>query len=432
MDIVEKIVFFEVIHMIVETRQGKLKGKEENGVYAFLNIPYAENAGRFKKAAPPKSYDGVRDATKAGPVFPQTTGRLSFVMGTTQEEKNCSENAFRLNIWTPDISEPGRLPVIIFMHGGAWITGGGSIPWYYGDKIVRKSVELGAPAVFVNINYRLGIFGSAYLPGVAERNCTYKDVLMAMDWIRENIAAFGGDPDNLHVGGQSAGAWYTVAMMGNPEFRRGIRSASLFSLPANDPPKSEDHMAAMMAEVLRAGGEGTTGESLKDMETSELLGIQMAAAKVPTTDLCVYMPMVEDGLLPEDIYSAAVENSPKNIKVFANNNRQEYAAFLARDASSYGDGYLAEVKRLSDRTFVTPTNEFVFALEKAGHEVFNYSFPYESRQQNVYGCHCFDVPFLFGTFDAWANAPFLQGLTLGEMLAIGDAYRELWLKVILG
>lgn len=418
--------------MIVETRQGKLRGTEENGVFTFLNIPYAENAGRFKKAAPPKSYDGVRDATKAGPVFPQTTGRLSFVMGTTQEEKNCSENAFRLNIWTPDISEPGRLPVIIFMHGGAWITGGGSIPWYYGDKIVRKSVELGTPAVFVNINYRLGIFGSAYLPGVAERNCTYKDVLMAMDWIRENIAAFGGDPDNLHVGGQSAGAWYTVAMMGNPEFCRGIRSASLFSLPANDPPKSEDHMAAMMDEVLRAGGEGTTGESLKDMETSELLGIQMAAAKVPTTDLCVYMPMVEEGLLPEDIYSAAVENSPKEIKIFANNNRQEYAAFLARDASSYGDGYLAEVKRLSDRTFVTPTNEFVFALEKAGHEVFNYSFPYESRQQNVYGCHCFDVPFLFGTFDAWANAPFLQGLTLGEMLAIGDAYRELWLKVILG
>lgn len=418
--------------MIVETRQGKLRGTEENGVFTFLNIPYAENAGRFKKAAPPKSYDGVRDATKAGPVFPQTTGRLSFVMGTTQEEKNCSENAFRLNIWTPDISEPGRLPVIIFMHGGAWITGGGSIPWYYGDKIVRKSVELGTPAVFVNINYRLGIFGSAYLPGVAERNCTYKDVLMAMDWIRENIAAFGGDPDNLHVGGQSAGAWYTVAMMGNPEFCRGIRSASLFSLPANDPPKSEDHMAAMMAEVLRAEGEGTTGESLKDMETSELLGIQMAAAKVPTTDLCVYMPMVEEGLLPENIYSAAVENSPKNIKVFANNNRQEYAAFLARDASSYGDGYLAEVKRLSDRTFVTPTNEFVFALEKAGHEVINYSFPYESRQQNVYGCHCFDVPFLFGTFDAWANAPFLQGLTLGEMLAIGDAYRELWLKVILG
>lgn len=418
--------------MIVETKQGKLRGTEENGVFAFLNIPYAENAGRFKKAAPPKSYDGVRDATKAGPVFPQTTGRLSFVMGTTQEEKNCSENAFRLNIWIPDISEPGRLPVIIFMHGGAWITGGGSIPWYYGDKIVRKSVELGTPAVFVNINYRLGIFGSAYLPGVAERNCTYKDVLMAMDWIRENIAAFGGDPDNLHVGGQSAGAWYTVAMMGNPEFCRGIRSASLFSLPANDPPKSEDHMAAMMDEVLRAGGEGTTGESLKDMETSELLGIQMAAAKVPTTDLCVYMPMVEEGLLPEDIYSAAVENSPKEIKIFANNNRQEYAAFLARDASSYGDGYLAEVKRLSDRTFVTPTNEFVFALEKAGHEVFNYSFPYESRQQNVYGCHCFDVPFLFGTFDAWANAPFLQGLTLGEMLAIGDAYRELWLKVILG
>lgn len=421
--------------MIVETRQGKLEGKEENGVFAFLNIPYAQNAGRFRKAVPPKPYDGVRDATKAGPVFPQTTGRLSFVMGTTEEEKNCSEDAFRLNIWTPSADGEDiagrKLPVIIFMHGGAWITGGGSIPWYYGDKIVQKSVELGTPAVFVNINYRLGIFGSTYLPGVAERNCTYKDVLMAMEWIRNNITAFGGDPDNLHVGGQSAGAWYTVAMMGNPEYCRGIRSASLFSLPANDPPKSEDHMTAMMEEVLAAGGAGTTAESLVNMKTEDLLGIQMAAAKVPTTDLCVYMPMVEEGLLPEDIYRAAVENSPKDIKIFANNNRQEYAAFLAKDAESYGDGYLAEVKRLSDRTFVTPTNKFVFALEKAGHKVFNYSFPYESHQPDVYGCHCFDVPFLFGTFDDWANAPFLQGMDADEMRAIGDAYRELWLKVIL-
>lgn len=421
--------------MLVKTRQGLLRGNESDGVLAFLNVPYAESAGRFQKAIPPKSYEGVRDATSAGPVFPQTKGRLSFVMGTTREEKNYSEDAFRLNIWTPSVDGSdiaGRsLPVIIFMHGGAWITGGGAIPWYYGDKIVRKSVELGTPAVFVNLNYRLGIFGSAFLPGIAEPNCTYKDVLMAMDWIRENIAAFGGNPENLHVGGQSAGAWYTVAMMGNPKFCHGIRSASLFSLPANDPPKSEHQMSAMMGEVLATGGAGSTGESLKTMTTEELLGIQMAAAKVPTTDLCVYMPMVEEGLLPADIYGAAVENAPKDIKIFANNNRQEYAAFLAKDAEKMGAGYLTEVKRLSDRTFVTPTNDFVFALERAGHEVFNYSFPYESKQPDVYGCHCFDVPFLFGTFDAWANAPFLQGMDADQMRAIGDAYRELWLKVIL-
>lgn len=423
--------------MQVETRQGLLNGGVHDGVLSFLNIPYAEFNGRFQKAASPKPYDGVRDATKAGPVFSQTKGRLSFVMGTTEEEKNCSEDAFRLNIWAPDAASPqelaGRkLPVIIFMHGGAWVTGGGSIPWYYGDEIVRKSVQLGTPAVFVNLNYRLGVFGSAYFPGTAEPNCTYKDVLMAMDWIRENIAAFGGDPDSLHVGGQSAGAWYTVAMMANPKFSRGLRSASLFSLPANDPPKSVERMQAMMNEVLKAAGPGADGETLKNMDTADLLKIQMAAAKVPSTDLCVYMPMVEEGMIPSDIYTAAVQNAPKEMRIFANNNRQEYAAFLAGNAEEMGSGYLAEVKRLSDRTFVTPTNQFVFALEKAGQKVLNYSFPYESKQPNVYGCHCFDVPFLFGTFDAWSNAPFLQNIDAEEARSIGDAYRELWLKFILG
>lgn len=255
---------------------------------------------------------------------------------------------------------------------------------------------------------------------------------MAMDWIRENIAAFGGDPDSLHVGGQSAGAWYTVAMMANPKFSRGLRSASLFSLPANDPPKSVERMQAMMNEVLKAAGPGADGETLKNMDTADLLKIQMAAAKVPSTDLCVYMPMVEEGMIPSDIYTAAVQNAPKEMRIFANNNRQEYAAFLAGNAEEMGSGYLAEVKRLSDRTFVTPTNQFVFALEKAGQKVLNYSFPYESKQPNVYGCHCFDVPFLFGTFDAWSNAPFLQNIDAEEARSIGDAYRELWLKFILG
>ena len=174
-----------------------------------MDVPYASDAGRFKIAQPARPWEGTRDATKPGPVFPQTAGRLSFVMGNTAEEKNQSEGAFSVNIWTPDTE--GRCPVLFWMHGGAFMTGGGAIPWYSGEALARDK-----GIVVVNVSYRLGVLGNLYLPEIADVNLSVHDVNQALVWVHENIRYFGGDPDNITIAGQSAGAWYAVVMMGDP------------------------------------------------------------------------------------------------------------------------------------------------------------------------------------------------------------------------
>ena len=178
----------------IDIPQGKIAGLDLEGCKQFLDVPYASDSGRFKRAQRAPQWEGIRDAAKPGPVFPQAAGRLSFVMGNTEEEKNQSEGAFSVNIWTPDTE--GAYPVLFWMHGGAFMTGGGAIPWYSDEAFAR---EMGI--VVVNVSYRLGVLGNLYLPGVADTNLSVHDVNQALIWVHDNIRYFGGDPDNITIAG---------------------------------------------------------------------------------------------------------------------------------------------------------------------------------------------------------------------------------------
>src|SRR5215475_11221120 len=182
----------------VSTSCGTLRGQVRDGVASFLGIPYAASPTgslRFQAPAPPKPWTGIRDVFTYGPTPPKPDYPPPF--DTLFAEPNVAGNDWlNLNVWTPD--PPGsRLPVMVWIHGGAFANGNSAIPLYDGHAFARDGV------VLVTINYRLGVDGFALLPG-RPANRGLLDQIAALEWVRDNISAFGGDPQNVTIFGESA------------------------------------------------------------------------------------------------------------------------------------------------------------------------------------------------------------------------------------
>lgn len=209
---------------VVTTVQGAVRGlRQEDGTAAFLNIPYAApplGAGRFAPPEPHEPWGGVRDATVPGPNAPQSERRLGSIDMAPYFGDGWSrgEDYLTVNVWTPAVAQ-SDLPVMVFVHGGGFVAGSTRSAMYDGSAFARDGV------VLVTLNYRLGIAGFLDLPG-APANRGLLDVVAALRWVRENIAGFGGDPDNVTLFGQSAGATVVGGVLATAEatglFRRAI------------------------------------------------------------------------------------------------------------------------------------------------------------------------------------------------------------------
>ncbi|MEU4657721.1 carboxylesterase family protein [Streptomyces sp. NPDC023723] len=205
------------------TARGAVRGLRQDGTVAFRNIPYAappRGAARFAPPRPHAPWDGVRDATVPGPNAPQSERRLGSVdmspyFGTGWAK---GEDYLTVNVWAPETAD-GGLPVMVFVHGGAFVAGSTRSALFDGTAFARDGV------VLVTLNYRLGVAGFLDLPG-APANRGLLDVLAALHWVQENIAAFGGDPGNVTLFGQSAGATVVAGTLADPAaaglFRRAI------------------------------------------------------------------------------------------------------------------------------------------------------------------------------------------------------------------
>ena len=399
---------------VIDIPQGKLEGSDLKGCVQFLNVPYASDGGRFKKAQRVRRWEGVRNAAEPGPVFPQTTGRLSFVMGNTKEEKKQSESAFSVNIWTPDTR--GAYPVLFWMHGGAFMTGGGAIPWYSGEAFAR---EMGI--VVVSVSYRLGVLGNLYLPEIADTNLSVHDVNQALIWVHDNIRYFGGDPDNITIAGQSAGAWYAVVMMGNPALNGLYRRAGLFSFNGGTAPYLKAEAAAMTDILLRKLGIGDPKE-LCSLSVQDILAAQKIAVNQPERLNIPFLPVIDDRTIFPDYIRQAALNADPSVEIFCGTVSHESTPFVACLEGESEEQYLARVRKNTEIAFVNDTELLLRYLGNAGHDIYRYEFAYESAMPHVHACHCFDIPFLLRNFDKWEEAPFLQNIDPGECRRVSDAY----------
>ena len=254
--------------------QGKLLGLTDGGVSAFLGIPYAAppvGAGRW---APPREAIGwrgvTRKATKFGPSCPQPMIPGGMAMWTseysTPEDPGLSENCLFANIWTPaNLSKNRRssagLPVLVFIHGGAYLVGSGSVPIYNGAKLAKKGV------VVVTINYRLGVLGFLAHPelskeqGGSSGNYGIQDQIEALRWVRRNIGAFGGDSSKVTIAGQSAGGGSVLTLMSSPLAKGLFRGAIIESMPLNFVFSALETAEQQGAAIVKSWGTKTIAEA---------------------------------------------------------------------------------------------------------------------------------------------------------------------------
>lgn len=203
---------------VATTRYGRVRGLREDGVLVFRGIRYGADTAprRFRRALPPQPWSGVADATRYGAAAPQT-----------RAEEPTSEDCLFLNVWTPAL-DAGRRPVMVYLHGGAHAHGSGSDPLYDGKRLVRRG-----DVVVVTLNHRLAGLGYGYLAqagGPAESgNVGNLDIILALQWVRDTIAAFGGDPGRVMIFGQSGGGAKVVTLMAMPEARPLFHAAATMS-----------------------------------------------------------------------------------------------------------------------------------------------------------------------------------------------------------
>lgn len=211
---------------IVKTANGAVEGvKEKSGVYSFKGIPFAAppiGDLRWKEPQPAKNWDGVRKADKFGPRAMQPPIFSDMIF----RSNGMSEDCLYLNVWTPSPSQQKKLPVLVYFYGGGFVAGDGSEPRYEGENMASKGI------VALTVNYRLGIFGlfahpelTAESPHRSSGNYGVMDQAAALKWVKENIAAFGGDPNKITIAGESAGSISVSAQMITPLSKNLIAGA---------------------------------------------------------------------------------------------------------------------------------------------------------------------------------------------------------------
>jgi para-nitrobenzyl esterase len=421
---------------VVETESGKLQGIREDNLYVFKGIPYAAPPVGALRWLPPQSvkpWPGVRPADKFGPIASQPPSEFAAPREPLPVESQ-SEDCLFLNIWTPGLDEKKRA-VMVWIHGGGFSLGSGSEP----AQVGRKILAFRGGVVLVTINYRLGPLGFLNLEQItggkipATGNEGLLDQVAALRWVHNNIASFGGDPSNVTIFGESAGAMSVGALLAMPSAKGLFRKAILQS-GASTCHSLEDSVQVADKFLKALGLTGQDVDALREIPAQVLIETQQkmwswGVRGAPTE------PVVDGKVLPSIPLDAVKNGSARNIIIIAGSNLDEgtlFAGMEPRIVNQNENDLTRRVGRIVPAEFVSglietyrkaltarwgrsPTpGEIYIALygdgqfrlpglrmvesqSQMGQKAYSYLFDWKCVVSGLGSCHSLDVGFIFNS-----------------------------------
>ncbi|MEU8562533.1 carboxylesterase family protein [Streptomyces cyaneofuscatus] len=447
----------DIVEARARTVQGTVRGAVERGVAVFRGIPYAAapvGARRFRAPEPPEPWEGVRDALAFGPTAPKRpyAPPLDRLL---PDPAVAGEEWLNLNVWTPFTEETGRaegaegLPVLVWIHGGSLLHGSSAVPVYDGWAFARDGV------VLVSVNYRLGVEGFGLFPD-APANRGLLDQLAALEWVRDNIAAFGGDPDRVTVAGESAGAVSIGALLATDRAAGLFRRAVLQSgAPAALTPDAARGTTELIARRL---GVPATAAAFAAVDPEALLTAQteVTSGGNPLTGRNSFQLVVDGELLTQDPAEALRTGSAAaGVGLLLGTNTEEYRLWFVPGGlterisrlklrlallkfkvpnatartyrANHPDATPGELlgALATDLLLRVPLNRLADARAGAPGSTYVYEFGWPSPVQRLGACHALELGFVFDTL-AHPDTMALTGPDAPQELA--DAMHRAWVE----
>lgn len=422
---------------IVQTHSGPILAEQKAGLVHARGVPYAQ-AKRFEASQLATAWTDVKDCTRPGAMCPQLPFDFDFVLGPIAGIRHMDEDCLKVSIIYPaDVSPTSKLPVVVWYHGGANISGATDIEINDMSELARRGV------VTVSIAYRLGIFGFLPIDDIAPANLGIQDQILGLRWTRDNVATFGGDPENVTIFGQSAGASavYTLMLASETEglYRRAILiSAPLGMIYGGKEPKT---LARRAHDLL-----GGSAESALQKSTDELIAIQktlLEESKKRGAFGAGFLPAWGASPLPkEGDVKTRLKQIAKVKPIFVGWTADDCLPFVEMtplgktvvQAPLVGS-LLAPVisKVATTMVFKRGAQNLHQLWTDNGGESSTVCFEWFPPGSRLRACHCIEMAFLFGTWETWADTPLITGKTSEAIVAkVGPVVKDLFVGFVQG
>ncbi len=437
---------------VVSTTNGPVRGRTEEGCSAFLAVPFAAPPTgdlRWAPPVPPSPWTEPRDASRRGPAAWQPVGGpldgLVPGMGSADQGEDC----LHLNVWTPAPDGAGR-PVMVWIHGGAYTIGSAALPVYDGARLAAAT-----DTVVVSLNYRVGALGFLLLDDPeATANVGLLDQVAGLRWVRDDIAAFGGDPDNVTIFGESAGAGCVLSLLAMPA-ARGLFHRAIAQSGATDLLLDREGATEVATTFARcAGVQPGDLEALRGLGPDAVIAAQTetAGALFATVGMMPFHPCVDGDVLPWT-WQEAAERGVSDVPLVIGTTRDEMSLFASfdpaartldadglrgrlaattEDVDAVVDAYAATgttkppevwARVSTDRAMWIPSVRLAEAY--AAHSpTWAYRFDWPAAPEGMGAPHAVDIPFAFGTIDVDGWDDFLADPVGAQVLSA--AIQRLW------